>query len=50
MFLPIAAGLIVGYAPGEGDAGIACCHRVPLLSFFLIVGSVELDQRPKRAS
>jgi hypothetical protein len=34
IFLPIAAALIFGYAPGEGDAGTACCHRVQLLCFF----------------
>src|SRR5260221_8777010 len=49
MVLLITAGLTLGYALGEGNAGTAYRHRAQILCFFLIFAAVGLDQRPRRA-
>ena len=49
MALLITAGLTLGYALGEGNAGTAYRHRAQLLCFFLIFAAVGLDQRKRRA-
>ena len=41
----ITAGLTLGYALGEGNAGTAYRHRAQLLSFFLIFAATGLDER-----
>jgi hypothetical protein len=46
MALLITAGLTLGYALGEGNAGTAYRHRAQLLSFFLIFAAVgQTDAR-----
>jgi hypothetical protein len=49
MVLLITAGLTLGYALGEGNAGTAYRHRAQILCFFLIFAAVGLDKRPRRA-
>jgi hypothetical protein len=49
MVLLISAGLTLGYALGEGNAGTAYRHRAQILCFFLIFAAVGLDQKPRRA-
>ena len=41
----ITAGLTLGYALGEGNAGTAYRHRAQLLTFFLIFAASGLDAR-----
>jgi hypothetical protein len=41
----LTAGLTLGYALGEGNAGTAYRHRAQLLSFFLIFAATGLDAR-----
>ncbi len=48
MVLLIAAGLTLGYALGEGNAGTAYRHRAQILCFFLIFASIGLDQKRSR--
>lgn len=49
MVLLITAGLTLGYALGEGNAGTAYRHRAQILCFFLIFAAVGLEKRPRRA-
>ncbi len=48
MALLITAGLTLGYALGEGNAGTAYRHRAQLLSFFLIFASIGIEEKKKR--
>lgn len=48
MVLLITAGLTLGYALGEGNAGTAYRHRAQILCFFLIFASIGLDQKRGR--
>jgi hypothetical protein len=43
----VTAGLTLGYALGEGNAGTAYRHRAQIIVFFLIFAAVGLDQRKK---
>jgi len=45
MVLLVTAGLTVGYALGEGNAGTAYRHRAQLLSFYLIFAAVGIEAR-----
>ena len=47
MALLITAGLTLGYALGEGNAGTAYRHRAQLLSFFLIFAAVGIESRKR---
>jgi hypothetical protein len=48
MALLITAGLTLGYALGEGNAGTAYRHRAQLLSFFLIFAAIGIEEKKKR--
>lgn len=50
MALLITAGLTLGYALGEGNAGTAYRHRAQLLSFFLIFASIGIEEKKRRAT
>ena len=45
MVILVTAGLTVGYALGEGNAGTAYRHRAQLLSFYLIFAAVGIEAR-----
>ncbi|HUO72545.1 MAG TPA: hypothetical protein VMU39_17385 [Solirubrobacteraceae bacterium] len=45
MVLLMTAGVTVGYALGEGNAGTAYRHRAQVLCFFLIVAAVGVERR-----
>jgi hypothetical protein len=49
MALLITAGLTLGYALGEGNAGTAYRHRAQLLSFFLIFAAIGIEEKKRRA-
>jgi hypothetical protein len=49
MALLITAGLTLGYALGEGNAGTAYRHRAQLLSFFLIYAAVGQKEQERRS-
>lgn len=49
MALLITAGLTLGYALGEGNAGTAYRHRAQLLSFFLIFAAVGIEEKKRRS-
>ena len=48
MALLITAGLTLGYALGEGNAGTAYRHRAQLLSFFLIFAAIGIEEKKRR--
>jgi hypothetical protein len=45
MALLITAGLTIGYALGEGNAGTAYRHRAQILCFFLIYAAIGVELR-----
>jgi hypothetical protein len=45
MVMLVTAGLTIGYALGEGNAGTAYRHRAQLLSFYLIFAAVGIEAR-----
>ena len=45
MVILVTAGLTIGYALGEGNAGTAYRHRAQLLSFYLIFAAVGIEAR-----
>lgn len=48
MALLITAGLTLGYALGEGNAGTAYRHRAQMLSFFLIFAAIGIEEKKRR--
>ena len=50
MALLITAGLTLGYALGEGNAGTAYRHRAQMLSFFLIFAAIGIEEKKRRAA
>ena len=50
MAMLITAGLTLGYALGEGNAGTAYRHRAQLLSFFLIFASIGIEEKKRRTT
>jgi hypothetical protein len=48
MVLLITAGLTVGYALGEANAGTAYRHRAQILAFYLIFAAVGVEARQAR--
>jgi len=50
MALLITAGLTLGYALGEGNAGTAYRHRAQLLSFFLIFAAIGIEEKKNRST
>jgi hypothetical protein len=50
MALLITAGLTLGYALGEGNAGTAYRHRAQMLSFFLIFAAIGIEEKKRRAT
>lgn len=47
MVVLITAGLMLGYALGEGNAGTAYRHRAQVLCFFIICAAVGLETRQR---
>jgi hypothetical protein len=45
MVLLIAAGLTLGYALGEGNAGTAYRHRAQVITFYLVFAAVGVEAR-----
>jgi hypothetical protein len=49
MVLLIAAGLTLGYALGEGNAGTAYRHRAQVITFYLVFAAVGVEVRRRAA-
>ena len=50
MALLITAGLTIGYALGEGNAGTAYRHRAQVIGFYLIFAAAGIEAKRRRVS